>query len=312
MSTALWVVGTTRSGTSWMFDLVASHPDVSMGYESKIPIEGIRIYDKWADRLGDPLAMAGLLEDIRLQVDDPTNAENNEVAFAQPDLAVRIHEAHQATPGWSTVCENLFRAVEGTSHWGNKMLRIEQTPLIEQHWPDSRFLVLTRDPRGVVASQARKFAHSLDYSAMYWLTHANWVIDRLAGDGRYRVVDLVEAARDPRPHLQWLFSESGLSTDPIEELVGRFPGDPERLDKWKTELDPGVQRRMEEYCFAQMQVLGYSPELATGQRALRLPRRLWAQASTYGARLLRAPGELGRKRVIPRLRESLRGPTSPR
>ncbi|MEZ5237909.1 MAG: sulfotransferase [Microthrixaceae bacterium] len=306
MSTALWIVGTTRSGTSWMFDLVASHPDVSMGYESKIPIEGIGIYERWRDRLGDPLAMAGLLEDIRLTVDDPSNAGNNEVAFTQPDLALRIHEAHEAAPGWATVCEHLFRSVEGTSHWGNKMLRIEQTPTILEHWPDSRFLVLVRDPRGVVASQSVKFGHSLDYSAMYWLTHAEWVLERLPGDDRYRVVDLVEAARDPRPHLEWLFSSAGLSTEPIDELIERFPGDPERLQKWRHELEPEVQRRMEEYCFEPMGRLGYEPELATGPRRLSTLRRLWAQAETYGARPARAPGEIGRKQVIPRLRESLR------
>lgn len=306
MSTALWVVGTTRSGTSWVFDLVASHPDVSMGYESKIPVEGIGVYERWKDRLGDQLAMAGLLEDLRLTVDDPTNVGNNEVAFCQPDLAQRIHEAHERSPGWSTVCEHLFRSVEGTSHWGNKMLRIELTPTIEEHWPDSRFLVLTRDPRGVVASQSLKFGHSLDYSAMYWLTHANWVLDRLPGDDRYRVVDLVEMARDPRPHLEWIFSESGLSTEPVEGLIERFPGDPDRLEKWRDELEPGVQQRMEEYCFEPMQRLGYEPELATSGRSLGLHRRLWAQGSTYGARLLRAPGEIGRKKVLPRLGASLK------
>ncbi len=46
MATVVWVVGTTRSGTSWVFGLVASHPDVSMGYESKIPIEGIAFYER--------------------------------------------------------------------------------------------------------------------------------------------------------------------------------------------------------------------------------------------------------------------------
>ena len=307
MATALWIVGTTRSGTSWMFDLVASHPDVSMGYESKIPIEGIGFYERWRDRLGDPLAMAGLLEDIRLGVDDPSNAGNNEAAFTRPDLALRVHEAHEASPGWATVYEHLFRAVEDTSHWGNKMLRIEQTPVLEQHWPDSRFLVLVRDPRGVVASQSAKFGHSLDYSAMYWLTHARWILDRLPGDERYRVVDLVEAARDPRGHLEWLFEGAGLSTDPIDELLERFPGDPDRLEGWRNNLDADLQRRMEEYCFEEMTALGYEPELATGARRLSLPRRLWAQAETYGARLLRAPGEIGRKQVVARLRESLRG-----
>ena len=72
MATAVWVVGTTRSGTSWVFDLVASHPDVSMGYESNIPVEGISVYDRWKDRLGDPLAMAGSARGPAHRIDDPT------------------------------------------------------------------------------------------------------------------------------------------------------------------------------------------------------------------------------------------------
>lgn len=307
MSTVVWVVGTTRSGTSWVFDLVASHPDVSMGYESAIPVEGMVIYERWKDRLSDPLAMAGLLEDLRVLIDDPTNSANNEVAFLQADLPQRIFEAHEANPGWGTVCEHLFRAIEGTSHWGNKMLRIELTPLLREYWPDSRFLVLTRDPRGVLASQAKKFDHTLDYSAMYWLTHADWVLGKIAADPDYRVVDLVEMARDPRPHLEWLFTEAGLSTEPIEDLVARFPGDPDRLDAWRNNLDPQLQRRMEEYCFSQMSALGYEPELATQQRTLGRVRRMWAQVRTYGARIASAPEKIRQKQVFRRLKVGLGG-----
>ncbi len=307
MATVVWVVGTTRSGTSWVFDLVASHPDVSMGYESKIPIEGIAFYERWKDRLTDPLAMAGLLEDLRTGIDDPTNVANNEVAFTQADLPQRIFEAHEADPGWATVCEQLFRAVQGTSHWGNKTLRVELTPLLEEHWPDSRFIVLIRDPRGVLASQAEKFENTLDYSAMYWLTHADWVLNVIQDNPHYRVVNLVEMARDPRPHLEWLFRESGLSLDPIEDLVQRFPGDPERLDAWRTVLPPKRQRRMEEYCYSQMKELGYTPQYATGQRRLGRSRRLWAFVHTFAGRVASSPSKLAQKQVLSRLKAGFRG-----
>lgn len=177
---------------------------------------------------------------------------------------------------------------------------------MDQHWPDSRFLVLTRDPRGVVASQKKMFDHSLEYSAMYWLTHADWVVDRIAGDARYRVVDVVEMARDPRPHLEWLFKEAGLSTEPVGGLVERFPGDPERLDKWRGSLEPDRQRRIEEYCYGRMPALGYTPEFATGPRRLTAAQRLWAQVSTYGRDLLADPGAIARKQVVRRLLAGLR------
>lgn len=306
MATAVWVVGTTRSGTSWVFDLVASHPDVYMGYEAKLPIEGLAIYQRWRDRLTDPLAMAALLEDLRISIDDPSNDPAFEVGFLQPDIAQRLFEAHEADPGWATVCEHFFCALEGTSHWGNKILRIELTPVIEEHWPDSRFLVLTRDPRGVLASQHKKFEHSLDYSAMYWLTHANWVLERLSDDPRYRVVDVVEMARDPRPHMEWLLGEAGLSLEPLDGILSEHPGDPERVDAGRRGLDPGRQRRMEEYCFDQMLALGYEPELATSARPLGPARRVWAQLDTYGRTILSDPGAIGRKQVVSRFLAGLR------
>lgn len=306
MATAVWVVGTTRSGTSWAFDLVASHPDVSMGYESRLPVEGIAVYDRWAERLTDPLAMAGLLQDLRTSIDDPANAEKLEDVFLRPGIAEELLAAHRESPGWGTLCERIFCAIEGTSHWGNKILRVEHLPVITEHWPDSRFLVLTRDPRGVLASQGRKFDHSLEYSAMYWLTHATAVLGPVAEDPRCHVVDIVEMARDPRPHLRWLFEEAGLSTEPIDGLVERFPGDPDRLDAWRSSLDPQRQRRMEAYCFTQMAALGYEPELATAPKRLGAARRLWAQVSTYGADILRDPRSITQKQVVRRVLAGLR------
>lgn len=307
MATALWVVGTTRSGTSWVYDLVASHPDVSFGYEAKLPIEGIPIYKKWAPKLTDTLAMSAMLEDLRTSIDDPSNVSWTERVFLDPGLPERLLAAHKVAPGWATICEHFFRTQEETSHWGNKMLRVELTPVLEEYWPDSRFLVLTRDPRAVLASQKKKFDHTLEYSAMYWLTHANWVLDRLRNDPKYRVVDIVDMARDPEPHLEWLFSESGLSTEPIADLLERFPGDPNRLDQWRGKLDPERQERIEAYCFNRMRALGYEPELAQEARTLWLHQKAWAQIQTYGSQVLSDPGVITRKQIVRRFMNSLGG-----
>jgi hypothetical protein len=55
-----------------------------------------------------------------------------------------------------------------------------------------------------------------------------------------------------------------------------------------------------------MRALGYEPELATGPRRLGLARKMWAQVSTYGGRVLAAPGRIGQKQVVSRLRAGLR------
>ena len=80
----------------------------------------------------------------------------------------------------------------------------------------------------------------------------------------------------PEPHLEWLFEESGLSTEPIDSLISRFPGDPDRLSRWRGTLDADRQRRMEEYCIERMRALGYEPELASSSRSLTSVQRLWA------------------------------------
>ena len=315
MPPALFIVGTSRSGTSWVFDLCASHPDMSMGYESKLPIEGIEVTRRFADRLradgpARRRAMADLFAALHDEVDDPSSAELAS-RLTRPDVIDAAVTAYDSRPGWPAICEAVVCSLEDTSHWGNKLLRVELTPTLSEQWPDARFLVLTRDPRGVMASQSKKFDHSIEYSAMYWNTHAEFVRDRIGlrpgeHDTHHYVVDLVEMARDPRPALEWAFSSVGLDTDPIGDLVEQFPGDPDRLDNWRRTLEPARQRRVEEYCFEQMRSLGYEPELATEQRSIGPVRKLVAMTREHGSELLRDPGSIRRKQVGRRVRAALR------
>jgi hypothetical protein len=288
---------------------------MSMGYESKLPVEGIEVFRRFADRLQGTgstrsVAMSDLFLALHDEIDDPTNAELF-TRLTDPAVVERAVDAYTAAPGWPAVCEAIFCSLENTTHWGNKLLRIELTPTLREQWPDARFLVLTRDPRGVMASQAKKFEHSVEYSAMYWNTHAEFVRDRIGlrpgeHDDRHTVVDLVEMARDPRPALEWAFAAVGLDTSPIDELVGRFPGDAERLDKWRHTLEPTRQQRVEEYCFDQMRALGYEPELATGPRPIGRARKVVAMAREHGGELLRDPGSIRRKQVGKRVKAALK------
>ncbi|MHB1138757.1 MAG: sulfotransferase [Microthrixaceae bacterium] len=301
-------MGTSRSGTSWVFDLCASHPDMSMGYESKIPVEGIEVYRRNAP-IEDRGGIERLFAALHAEIEDPSN-EDVRALLLRPDVIDRALAAHRLAPGWASVCEAIFCSLEDTSHWGNKLLRIELTPTLSEQWPGSKFLVLTRDPRGVMASQSKKFDHSIEYSAMYWNTHARYVHETLGlvpgtSDEDHMVVDLVEMARDPRPALDWAFSSLGLSTEPVDELVARFPGDPDRLDQWRQTLPPGRQRRVEEYCFDQMVALGYSPELATQAKPIGTVKRTVAMVREHGSEILRDPGSIRRKQVGKRVKAAL-------
>lgn len=305
---ALFVVGTSRSGTSWVFDLCASHPQMSMGYESKLPIEGIDVYRRHQP-VEDRAGMIELFAALRTEVDDPSNQVFLE-QLTKAEVIDRAVAAHAVAPGWPSICAAIFCSLDDTTNWGNKLLRVELTPTLDELWPDSRFLILTRDPRGVMASQSKKFDHSVEYSAMYWNTHSRFVLDTLGlhpGQTRdnYMVMDLVEMARDPRPALEWAFAGIGLSTEPIDEFVATHPGDPDRLDRWRDSLPPARQRRVEEYCFDAMTELGYRPELAVRAKPITRAQRTLAMVREHGGELLRDPGAIRRKQVGRRVRAAL-------
>jgi len=281
---------------------------MSMGYESKLPIEGIEVYRRHQP-IHDRAGMAELFAALSSEVDDPSNLVFLD-QLAKPEVVDRALVAHTSSPGWPTVCEAIFCSLDDTTNWGNKLLRVELTPTLDELWPDSRFLVLTRDPRGVMASQTVKFDHSVEYSAMYWNTHSRFVLDTIGlrpGQSRdnYMVMDLVEMARDPRPALEWAFDGVGLSPDPIEQLIATHPGDPDRLDRWRTTLEPTRQRRVEEYCFGAMTELGYRPELAAQAKDITRLQRTVAMVREHGGELVRDPGAIRRKQVGRRIKAAL-------
>ena len=288
--------------------MCASHPQMSMGYESKLPIEGIEVYRRHQPIL-DRSDMAALFAALHAEVDDPSNRIFSN-QLTRPEVIDRALGAHTRCPGWPAVCEAIFCSLDDTTNWGNKFLRVELAPTLDRLWPNSRFLVLTRDPRGVLASQSKKFDHSVEYSAMYWNTHARSILDTIGlrpGEhrGNYMVMDLVELARDPRPVLEWAFSGIGLSLDPIEDLVTSHPGEPDRLDRWRTSLPPTRQRQVEEYCFDTMTALGYRPEFALSAKPLTRTQRTVALFREHGGELLRNPSTIQRKHVVQRMKAAL-------
>jgi len=297
----LFIIGTSRSGTSWAFELCAGHPGMSMGYEAKLPVEGAELYRRHASTVTSTAGMNAFFAELRDAIDDPSGV-GLMAQLEQPTVAERALAAHTRRPGWPSICEAIFCSWENTPNWGNKLLRIELMPVLTDLWPDARFLILTRDPRGVMASQSKFFDHSIEYSAMYWNTHAEYLRDVLGRspgdqDDHILVTDLVEMATDPRPALEWAFGAVGLDDGPIDELIERHPGDPARLDAWRATLDPREQRRIEEYCFDTMSAMGYPPELATAARQIGRGRRLLALAREHGGELVRDPGAIRRKQV---------------
>lgn len=303
---ALFIVGTTRSGTSWMMELCAAHPELRMGYEAKLPTEGAVLYEAADGDLNQPGSMAKFIAQLQTVGDEEMNSWLDDV-WADDDLVERCCSAHRAEPGWGAICREIFMSSDPDAKaWGNKMLRAELAPLLLEHWPDARIIVLTRDPRAVRVSQSGMFGHSLEYSVMYWLTHAEWVHEHLEADDRVRSVRVEDLAADPLPTLQWAFEGIGIDTDIVAKMIADNPPEPARLEAWRQKIDPEEQRLVEGYCYGAMQRFGYHPELATEERPLAAWRRLRAQIREHGRELIADPGAIRRKQVLRRLVASLR------
>ena len=90
MPPALFVVVTSRSGTSWVFDLCASHPDMSMGYESKLPP---KVRDILTDKRGRNTAAPGM---GRHAMDPKTDPKRHIVHEFARSIAEMLGETAQA------------------------------------------------------------------------------------------------------------------------------------------------------------------------------------------------------------------------
>jgi hypothetical protein len=128
-----------------------------MSYESRLVTEGWRTYQR-AKRLDNSQSFDKLLRQLKTY--DQNEELNRWICDAlTPDTVAgaskmaSLFEFHRQNPSFQTLVEAIYSLPSPVQHWGNKMLRIEETPPILKLWPDARFIVLSRDPRAIYASQ---------------------------------------------------------------------------------------------------------------------------------------------------------------
>jgi hypothetical protein len=221
MTSPVFVLGASRSGTTMLRLMLSAHPHIGVPPES-----GFLVRLGW--RYGAvPALGAG---DLRRFVRDLFALETTqdwELDRAElEERLLRLAPLPYARAAEEVYLEYLRRKFPGKSRWGDKTTWYCDYPeTLDRYFPHARFVHLTRDGRGVVAS-FRKVAHlpgDVAVVATQWA-----VVNRRVqtfggriGAARYLRVRYEDVVTDPEPQLRR-----------ICEFLGE-PFAPEMLEFWR-------------------------------------------------------------------------------
>ena len=256
--TPFFVVGVSRSGTSYLYDLLNSHPQIRLSYEGRLFTEGLHCYRN-SDDLKSERGFNLLLDElIRCDQHEPLNDWLGDAISTSRN---KLFEQHTHSPSFEYLNEQIYQLPGQVQIWGNKMLRIEMTEEILAHWPQAKFLVLIRDPRSVFASQKKFFPHRrLKYSCIYWNLHAELIKANKLPEDQFLTIRYEDFVRDASTHLERILKHAGLEDkNTSREMLEAHPASPKSIDRWKTNLTEKEISIIESLCFDNMQHYGYQP-----------------------------------------------------
>jgi hypothetical protein len=295
----VFVVGTPRSGTTLLSEILGAHPAIAMAPET-------HYYNSFASTCDreDCLAEAGSRERY---VDRLFSSET----FGRMDLpeATRGQVMEALGEDEATHADVLgpilaaFASVHGASRPGEKTPRhIEWVPQILGDFPEARIVSVVRDPRDVALSQGRAPWESTVWrSAKEWRRHQGLAADYMGRfPDRFREVRYEDLLEDPSgtarevcefadlPYEEQMldFHESGSATfdgesEPWKRKASE-PIDPSNKEKWRDQMPPEERWVVEHVDGEGMEDRGYGrsdPALGIGGR-LRL-------AGLYGEHMVR-------------------------
>lgn len=283
----LFLVGSPRSGTKLLRGLLNRHPLIGLcDPESHfIPY----LFQKHG---GDPACFAADLD--RLFADfDRTPFQ---IYCRSQGRAVMTRAGFEALAGagtWSGAFEVILRFyAEGgggpQAVWGDKTPSyVREMELLKRIFPAARFLHIVRDPRDVALSARRAWGHSPLRTAAKWardMEAAQRGAEPLGQD--YMRVYYEQLLADPEAELRRISAFAGR---PYEDRMTRLAVPSENLgsargkryidagnaSKFRTEMAPARQKRIEEIVYAAAAGTPYRLEHATRHRPLAWPARTW-------------------------------------
>lgn len=137
------ITGADRSGTTLLYTLLASHPDVMMTRRTNL----WRWFDQSFGDLGERENLDAILREMM-------RYRRLDVLDIRPDEVILAFETGE--PSYGRLFEILFRQAadrHGAERWGDKSLHTELTAdRVLEEWPSARIVQLVRDPRDRYAS----------------------------------------------------------------------------------------------------------------------------------------------------------------
>jgi Sulfotransferase family len=232
----VFIAGPDRSGTTLMYALLASHPNVSM-------VRRTNMWRYFHGRYGDLTDQANLERCLDAMVG------YRRMRHLRPDRDRIRREFLQGAPTYGRLFalfheHNATRS--GATRWGDKSLHTEHyAERVFEEFPDARIIHMVRDPRDRYASVRARHGRELSRvgpSTGRWLASARAARRNQARyPGRYLLVRYEDLAREPGPTVRRVCVATGLDYSPC---LLSLSGAPEHRDGGGNssfgDLEPGL------------------------------------------------------------------------
>ena len=193
----IFIAGADRSGTSLMYALLASHPDISMVRRSNM-------WRYFYGRYGD------LAQEENFEACLATMLRYKRLEHLNPDPERIRREYWQGQPGYGALFALFHRHLaesRGKSRWGDKSLHTEHyAGDIFAEYPEARIIHMIRDPRDRYASILKRYDKE---QRRLGSAVGRWLMSIEAGEEnlrrypeRYRMVRYETLAQQPEATLQ--------------------------------------------------------------------------------------------------------------
>jgi hypothetical protein len=229
----LFVVGSPRSGTTLLRNLLHGHQEVALtAYESHFVPVALQHYGAHPN-VGTLLEDSTFLRRFKRGLLYQKGREHGVFCPTDTELRAAINES-----SWAVVLRNLFdlycdKDMSQAQIWGDKTpAYVDHIDLIDKALPDARFVHIIRDPRDQALSERAIWGKSLRRSAETWRRRiANARASRAAAEGRYIELTYEGLVNDPERELRrlssWLridFQPSMLSSYTGSDELGQMVG----------------------------------------------------------------------------------------
>ncbi|MCB0190934.1 MAG: sulfotransferase [Anaerolineae bacterium] len=207
----IFLTGSDRSGTSLMFALLASHPNISMVRRTNMWRWFYKKYGDLGERANFERCLTTLLRYQRLE-------------HLKPDPERIRHEFWQGSPPTYGRLFALFHKhyaeLNGRTRWGDKSLHTEHyADQIFAEFPDAKMIHMIRDPRDRYASILKRYDdidRGMASTTGRWLLSARMAKRNLKKyPEKYRVICYETLARQPEEMLQQVCDFIGEAYTPI-------------------------------------------------------------------------------------------------